>query len=136
MQFANPSFEELLNCEDASAARVLYYDAHVEPLEFACIVDVLTMTTMPRDERIRETVKRVAGLGAFKTLAGRTQLVAKVNDLFNDPDEITGGVNTPTFMHALQMLETLAQSSLDYEEGAVCVKSKDVDSYITRLFRK
>jgi hypothetical protein len=39
-------------------------------------------------------------------------------------------------MHALQMLETLAQSSLDYEEGAVCVKSKDVESYISRLLCK
>jgi len=93
----------------------------------SCIVDALTKTTLARDERIRETVKQVEALGAFQTLAARTQLVAIVQRLSVDPDEITGGINTPTFLHALQMLETLAQ------EGSVCVKAADVERFMCCL---
>ena len=89
-----------------------------------CLIKVLTENKKKRDVRIRDAVAAVRALGAFENAETRKDLIKAVDSLFGDPDKTTGGINTPTFMHALQMFANLAKKSFGDEIA------KDVENYI------
>ena len=91
------------------------------------IIEHMLNVEKERDDRIRHTVAAVTALGAFDDLESRKDLITAVELLFEDPDAVTGGVTTPTYMHALQLLENLALKSFDsnlaqdLEDYIVCI---------------